>query len=155
MPLRMIIAHPSAMYRKGLSTFFSGEANMLSIDEVSTSEERERKLNVDLVDVLIVEQSLIRDMPLVLEGDFILITKEPYKTRLLEALATLLTSSEKSYSDDKALTDRDREVFKLKKQHLPNREIAARLNVSETTVKKHVHHILQKLYPDRDQPWKR
>lgn len=151
MSLRMIIAHSSAMYRKGLSTFFSGEANMLSIDEVSTSEELERKLNVEPVDVLIVERSLIRDISFLSRGNCILITNGSDKPWLLEALVRLLTGSEES----KALTDREREVFKLKNKHLPNREIATRLHVSETTVKKHVHHILQKLYPDGDRPWQR
>jgi LuxR family maltose regulon positive regulatory protein len=44
-----------------------------------------------------------------------------------------------------SLTRREAEVFNLVRQGLPNGEIARRLFVSESTVKVHVHHILEKL----------
>lgn len=44
-----------------------------------------------------------------------------------------------------ALTDREREVFQLVAQELTNREIAARLSLSPSTVKAHVSNILAKL----------
>jgi len=69
-------------------------------------------------------------------------------------LAELLTCSEKSYSNDKLLTLREREVLALKELHLSTREIASRLHISETTVKKHVHHILQKLSSGKNNLWK-
>lgn len=69
--------------------------------------------------------------------------------------ADLLGKSGESRSDDSALTTREREVLMLKQQHLSTHEIAARLHISETTVKKHVHHILQKLQLDKDTPWKK
>jgi ATP/maltotriose-dependent transcriptional regulator MalT len=44
-----------------------------------------------------------------------------------------------------ALTKREREVFELVCQGLSNREIAKTLWIAESTVKLHVHHILEKL----------
>jgi DNA-binding NarL/FixJ family response regulator len=43
------------------------------------------------------------------------------------------------------LTDREREVFRLIVEGLSNAEIGARLFISDTTVKTHVTHVLQKL----------
>jgi DNA-binding NarL/FixJ family response regulator len=43
------------------------------------------------------------------------------------------------------LTRREREVFSLVRQGLTNRQIAKTLWISESTVKVHVHHVLQKL----------
>jgi DNA-binding NarL/FixJ family response regulator len=42
------------------------------------------------------------------------------------------------------LTRREREVFDLMRQGLSNREIARALWISESTVKVHVHHVLEK-----------
>lgn len=43
------------------------------------------------------------------------------------------------------LSRREQEAVELLRQRLTNKEIALRLNISEQTVKNHVHHILQKL----------
>jgi DNA-binding NarL/FixJ family response regulator len=48
------------------------------------------------------------------------------------------------------LSRRERELLALLRERLTNKEIAARLNLSEQTVKNHVHHILRKVgAPDR------
>jgi DNA-binding NarL/FixJ family response regulator len=48
------------------------------------------------------------------------------------------------------LSRRERELMALLRERLTNKEIAARLNLSEQTVKNHVHHILRKVgAPDR------
>jgi LuxR family maltose regulon positive regulatory protein len=51
----------------------------------------------------------------------------------------------RSLNDSNPLTRREREVFELMRQGLGNREIAKTLWISESTVKLHVHHVLQKL----------
>jgi DNA-binding NarL/FixJ family response regulator len=50
----------------------------------------------------------------------------------------------------RVLSRRERELMALLRERLTNKEIAARLNLSEQTVKNHVHHILRKVgAPDR------
>jgi DNA-binding NarL/FixJ family response regulator len=44
------------------------------------------------------------------------------------------------------LTSRENEVLALIRQGLSNKEIASALNIAETTVKNHVHHLLEKLH---------
>lgn len=44
------------------------------------------------------------------------------------------------------LTSREHQVLALLRQRLSNKEIAATLNISEATVKNHVHHLLEKLH---------
>lgn len=43
------------------------------------------------------------------------------------------------------LTDREREIMRLVSEGLPNKAIARRLNISQGTIKVHLHHIYQKL----------
>jgi DNA-binding NarL/FixJ family response regulator len=43
------------------------------------------------------------------------------------------------------LTFREVEIFRLIREGLSNKEIAGRLSISVSTVKIHVHHILEKL----------
>ncbi|XSC41945.1 LuxR C-terminal-related transcriptional regulator [Bradyrhizobium sp. RDT10] len=44
-----------------------------------------------------------------------------------------------------ALTDRERQIMRLVSEGLSNKEIARRLNVTDGTIKVHLHHIFQKL----------
>jgi two-component system nitrate/nitrite response regulator NarL len=47
---------------------------------------------------------------------------------------------------DAALTSREHQVLTLLRQRLSNKEIAVTLNISEPTVKNHVHNLLEKLH---------
>ncbi|MFJ5549332.1 MULTISPECIES: response regulator transcription factor [unclassified Streptomyces] len=67
--------------------------------------------------------------------------------RLLDRFAPMLptTTAEPQHKELERLTDREREVMLLVAQGLSNGEIAARLVLSEATVKTHVGRILTKL----------
>jgi two-component system nitrate/nitrite response regulator NarL len=71
-------------------------------------------------------------------------------TRLLEALRTggvpgSRTAIEDAAGDD-ALTPRETEILQLVAEGLSNKEIAARLSITEGTVKNHVHNALERLH---------
>ena len=68
--------------------------------------------------------------------------------RLIDQFVPLLPDPERTSRRDRvleALTDREREVFRLLARGQSNREIASGLHLSESTVKIHVGHILAKL----------
>jgi len=50
-----------------------------------------------------------------------------------------------SWGADLKLSRREQQLAELLRERLTNKEIAARLNLSEQTVKNHVHHILRKV----------
>ncbi len=55
-----------------------------------------------------------------------------------------------SWGAELGLSRREQQMVELLRERLTNKEIAARLNLSEQTVKNHVHHILRKVgVPDR------
>jgi DNA-binding NarL/FixJ family response regulator len=56
-----------------------------------------------------------------------------------------------SWGADLGLSRREQQMVGLLRERLTNKEIAARLNLSEQTVKNHVHHILRKVgAPNRE-----
>jgi ATP/maltotriose-dependent transcriptional regulator MalT len=63
--------------------------------------------------------------------------------RLAEKIG--LERPQRSRRVDAILTPREREIFDFIKQGLSNREIAKALWISESTVKVHVHHVLEKM----------
>src|SRR4029079_17941762 len=56
-----------------------------------------------------------------------------------------LRATQRSARSGATLTSRERAVYALSKQGFANREIAKALWISESTVKVHVHHVLEKL----------
>lgn len=62
---------------------------------------------------------------------------------LMRRVAALSANGARAGVDD--LTTREREVIELIEQGLSNKEIAAQLSIAVTTVKNHVHSILEKL----------
>jgi two-component system, NarL family, nitrate/nitrite response regulator NarL len=68
--------------------------------------------------------------------------------RLAAQLLRRAAHRRESSADDvpwPGLTIREGQVFGLIRQGLSNKEIASALNISEATVKNHVHHVLEKL----------
>ena len=88
-------------------------------------------------------EDLIRSIRVVAQGDALL---APSVTRrLIEEFARRPAPNLRRSKDLKTLTERETEVLGEVARGLSNAEIAARLHVSETTVKTHVAHLLDKL----------
>jgi DNA-binding NarL/FixJ family response regulator len=88
-------------------------------------------------------EQLIEAIRVVAGGDALL---APSVTRLvIEELARRPPSTTSAPEPPAALTEREREVLLLVAQGLTNAEIAARIYVSEATVKTHVSRVLMKL----------
>ena len=65
---------------------------------------------------------------------------------LFRRLGTRSVSKDLSCDVSNVLTDREVEVLAFITQGLSNKEIATALNLSEATVKNHVHHLLEKIH---------
>ena len=88
-------------------------------------------------------EDLIRAIRVVAEGDALL---APSITRkLIEEFARRPEPARRQLKQLESLTEREREVLAEVARGLTNSEIAAQLHVSETTVKTHVAHMLDKL----------
>jgi DNA-binding NarL/FixJ family response regulator len=88
-------------------------------------------------------EDLIRAIRVVAQGDALL---APSVTRkLIEEFAKRPERPIDKSKELQTLTDREREVMKEVARGLTNAEIAQELHVSETTVKTHVAHLLDKL----------
>ena len=88
-------------------------------------------------------EDLIKAIRVVAQGDALL---APSVTRkLIEEFAKRPERTTNRSKELQTLTDREREVMEEVARGLTNAEIAARLHVSETTVKTHVAHLLDKL----------
>lgn len=61
------------------------------------------------------------------------------------AAVVVRTLARRSAPDGVTLTAREKEILQLVAQGLSNREIGARLYISETTVKFHVHNVMEKM----------
>jgi len=88
-------------------------------------------------------EDLVRAIRVVASGEALL---APSVTRrLIEEFAKRPEPSGRRPKDVESLTDRELEVLREVAKGLTNSEIAHRLHVSETTVKTHVAHLLDKL----------
>jgi len=88
-------------------------------------------------------EDLIKAIRVVAQGEALLapsVTK-----RLIEEFARRPEPPARRVKDLETLTDREREVLTEVARGFSNAEIAGRLHVSETTVKTHVAHLLDKL----------
>ena len=88
-------------------------------------------------------EDLVKAIRVVAEGDALLapsVTK-----RLIEEFARRPEPAAKKPKEIESLTEREREVLNEVARGLTNAEIAQKLHVSETTVKTHVAHVLDKL----------
>jgi len=56
--------------------------------------------------------------------------------------------SRNGVAEGSALTHRERQIIRLVSEGLSNKQIARRLNISDGTVKVHLHHIFEKLRVD-------
>lgn len=70
----------------------------------------------------------------------------PLSMTLFRCVAQQVTApTAYTWGSDLGLSRRQQQMVELLRERLTNKEIAARLNLSEQTVKNHVHHILRKV----------
>lgn len=88
-------------------------------------------------------EDLIKAIRVVAQGDALLAPSVTKK--LIEEFAKRPGPAGRTPKEMSTLTEREREVLKEIARGLTNAEIATRLHVSETTIKTHVAHLLDKL----------
>ena len=88
-------------------------------------------------------ERLVSLLGAVRKGEFTCSPKTNYY--LFSHLESLCQHSDSTAQQEKLLTTRERKVLDLLSRRLSNREIAAQLCISPSTVKNHIHRILTKL----------
>lgn len=84
-------------------------------------------------------ETLVQSLRLVVEGGSVLLGPSP-------DLAPVGKEADGPINNVLAvLTDREREIMRLVSEGLSNKAVARRLNISQGTIKVHLHHIYQKL----------
>ena len=71
-----------------------------------------------------------------------------FPERLTKEAERLWMEAETGQERRATLTDRERQVIRLISEGLSNKQIARRLNVTDGTIKVHLHHIFEKLRVD-------
>jgi len=88
-------------------------------------------------------KQLVTTLISVSKGEFTCPSQFTYA--LFEHLAFLVRSNSLAPKITSTLSARERKILELVSQNLTNKEIAARLSISDYTAKNHVHRILRKL----------
>ena len=89
---------------------------------------------------------LIETIRSVARGEF---ACSPRVGALLMRRISVLASQHRGYAGDVVLTPRERQIGELLDDALSNKEIATRLGIGVSTVKNHVHNLLEKLHATR------
>jgi RNA polymerase sigma factor (sigma-70 family) len=83
-------------------------------------------------------ESLVQSLRLVADGQRLLPLSDQTASREERNIAVLDNALT-------VLTDREQQIMRLVSEGLSNKEIGRRLNISDGTIKQHLHHIYQKL----------
>jgi len=75
--LQILIADPREALRKGLCAIFAEESAGMHIYEAATSEELTSHLERHSFDLVVVHQSMVTDISILPQGDFVLLATEP------------------------------------------------------------------------------
>lgn len=86
MEIHLLIAAYRPMFRKGLYSIFAGEPEIDSIVEAATSEELYRKLQDNSINFVVAHQSLITNIFLLPQNQFVLLAAKPDREIFLAAL---------------------------------------------------------------------
>lgn len=82
---KILVAEPYDILRTGLRVIFVEDMRVSDVYEVATREELEAQLSSNLVDLVVVHQSLVSDITLLPPGKFIIVTTDPDPETFIEA----------------------------------------------------------------------
>jgi two-component system, NarL family, nitrate/nitrite response regulator NarL len=172
---RVVIADPYPVVRNGLATVLEAEPDFRIVARCADSASCIEAIRKFLPDIAIVDVSLPEILAVIrseglptrivlftaLEGRerlfhalrvYAVVPKDADSQRLLQTLRQVASGqkvlqqpggdAEKAIT---ALTDRERQIMRLVSEGLSNKEIGRRLNVTDGTVKVHLHNLFQKL----------